>query len=75
MAALPQVPIALHDEVLEFIDAQRVMGRGLGWIDVHLLVSARLARAGLWTLDRRLEAVARSLPATVLREGTLLYVT
>lgn len=61
MAALPQVPSALHDEVLEFIDAHRLMGRGLGLVDMHLLVSARLARTALWTLDKRLAAVAHSL--------------
>ena len=36
-------------------------GAGVGWIDVHLLVSAALSRAPLWTLDRRLAAVAGRL--------------
>lgn len=61
LTALPQVPVALHDEVVEFIDAHRLMGRGLGWIDVHLLVSARLASTSLWTVDKRLAAAARAL--------------
>jgi len=34
---------------------------GLGWIDVHLLASAALSRAALWTLDRRLRERARNL--------------
>lgn len=61
LRALPHVPIATHDEVLEFVEAGRLMGRGLGWIDVHLLASARLAGTVLWTLDKRLAAVALSL--------------
>ncbi|MGH8219500.1 MAG: type II toxin-antitoxin system VapC family toxin [Steroidobacteraceae bacterium] len=61
LAALPHVPIAAHDEVLAFVEAHRLMGRGLGWIDVHLLASARLARLPFWTLDKRLAAVATDL--------------
>src|SRR5713101_6357244 len=30
----------------------------IGWIDAHLLVSARLSRCSLWTLDRLLLRVA-----------------
>jgi len=37
------------------------MGRGIGWVDVHLLASARLTGIPLWTLDRRLKEVAGSL--------------
>jgi len=61
LAALPQVPPVEHHEVLEFIRTQRLYGRGLGWIDLHLLASARLARLPLWTLDKRLSVVAREL--------------
>jgi predicted nucleic acid-binding protein len=61
LAALPQVPAAHHEEVLEFMEARRLMGRGLGWIDVHLLASATLEGVQLWTVDRRLAAVAREL--------------
>ena len=63
LAALPQVPIATHDEVLAFVDAHRLMGRGLGWVDVHLLAAARLADTVLWTLDGRLARAARDLVA------------
>jgi predicted nucleic acid-binding protein len=61
LEALPQLPLADHEEVLTFIAAHRLHGRGLGWIDVHLLASARLARLPLWTLDRRLAAAANEL--------------
>lgn len=60
-AALPVVPVAGHGEVLAFIEHRRLMGRGLGWIDVHLLASAVLASAPLWTSDKRLRIVAREL--------------
>jgi predicted nucleic acid-binding protein len=38
-----------------------LMGRGLGWIDVHLLASATLAPTTFWTADKRLAGVAREL--------------
>ncbi len=59
LSSLPQVPLADHREVLDFIDANRLMGSGLGWIDAHLLCSAKLANVGLWTLDTRLAKAAR----------------
>jgi predicted nucleic acid-binding protein len=59
--SLPQVPVATHDEVLQFIERHRLMGRGIGWIDAHLLASAALARTLLCTRDRRLSDVARAL--------------
>jgi predicted nucleic acid-binding protein len=61
LQALPQVPIADHAELLEFVDAHGLYGRGLGWVDMHLLASARLANLPLWTLDRRLAAAAKQL--------------
>jgi predicted nucleic acid-binding protein len=61
MAALPQLPTAEHEEVLVFVERNRLMGRGLGWIDVHLLASARLAGTSLWTLDKGLGAAAAFL--------------
>jgi predicted nucleic acid-binding protein len=61
LSALPRAPMADHDETLAFVEAHHLMGRGLGWIDVHLLASARLARVPFWTLDKRLAAVALDL--------------
>ena len=37
----------------------QLMGRGIGWVDVHLLASAKLSGCGLWLLDRRLAVNAR----------------
>jgi predicted nucleic acid-binding protein len=58
---LPRVTIAADDEILEFVEAQRLMGRGIGIVDVHLLAASRLSQLPLWTIDRRLAAVAASL--------------
>ena len=61
LTALPHSPVAGHDEVLAFLEGHRLMGRGLGWVDVHLLASAKLAKLPFWTLDKRLAAVATAL--------------
>jgi predicted nucleic acid-binding protein len=54
-------PFVDHAEVLKFVERERLMGRGLGWVDVHLLASATLAHLTLWSLDRRLAKAARDL--------------
>lgn len=61
LRALPEAPLAEHDEVLDFIAERHLAGRGLGWIDVHVLASARLAGCAVWTLDKSLAAVAAEL--------------
>ena len=58
---LPAATVASDEEVLEFIDRYLLAGRGLGYIDVHLLAAARLSRVGLWTADKRLQASAELL--------------
>ncbi len=58
---LPLVSTAEHEEVLEFIERHRLMVKGLGYIDIHLLASAMLSGLSIWTLDRRLERVADML--------------
>ena len=63
---LPAAVVASDEEALEFIDRYLLAGRGLGYIDVHLLAAARLSDAGLLTTDKRLQASAEllSLSAT-----------
>ena len=56
--ALPIAPVATHEEVMTFIERQHLHGTGLGWIDIHLLASARLIRQPLWSADRRLKDAA-----------------
>jgi hypothetical protein len=58
---MPRAEAASHDEALEFIDRHNLVGSGVGWVDVHLLVSAALTSASLWTLDRGLATAAGRL--------------
>lgn len=61
LQALPAVPVSTDQELLLFIDMNKLMGRGIGYVDVHLLASARLADTVLWTRDKRLHTVATEL--------------
>jgi predicted nucleic acid-binding protein len=56
--ALPTVLVATADEVHALVDKHRLFGAGLGWIDAHLLASAKLSHQPLWTADRRLRSAA-----------------
>ena len=59
---LPMTSVAEADEVLRFIDGHRIYGKGLGYVDVHLLAAVALTPgARLWTRDKRLHAIATSL--------------
>ena len=58
---LPEAIRAEHEEVMQFIENYGLMGKGLGYIDIHLLASARLTGVPLWTLDKRLNEVATKL--------------
>ena len=62
LANLPGAPVAAHDEAMAFVDRHALTGRGIGWVDAHLLASAYLAgHAPLLTRDKRLRAVAGDL--------------
>jgi predicted nucleic acid-binding protein len=61
VTALPTALVAEHDEVLQFIETHHLMGKGLGYIDVHLLASAILTGIPLWTLDKRLHNISLTL--------------
>lgn len=59
---LPRAQLATDDEALEFISRERLYGLGIGYIDAHLIASTLLTSgAKLWTLDRRLAALAARL--------------
>jgi predicted nucleic acid-binding protein len=62
LSRLPAVSVATSAEVLGFIDRNALFGRGVGYVDVHLLAATRLtAGSQLWTLDKRLNDVAIEL--------------
>jgi len=62
---LPAAIISTDDEALLYIEKRTLMGRVIGYIDVHLLAAASLsAGATLWTRDKRLYVMAESLGLT-----------
>jgi predicted nucleic acid-binding protein len=61
LKALPQSQSLEYEEVLNFLEAQHLYGRGLGWVDAHLLASCLLSGCSLWTLDKPLRRTATAL--------------
>ncbi|WP_081821580.1 type II toxin-antitoxin system VapC family toxin [Achromobacter sp. DH1f] len=62
LTLLPQVVRASHNEVMHFLQAERLFGKGIGYVDLHLLASTRLTPgATLWTKDKRLRSLASEL--------------
>ena len=62
LVKLRSAEVARHEEVLRLIDAHALYGRGIGYVDVHLLASAILTPdTQLWSHDRRLNAAAEVL--------------
>jgi predicted nucleic acid-binding protein len=62
LADLPQAVVATDNEVLELIERHRLMRRGIGYVDAHLLAATLLTGgARLWTRDLRLAEVAKQL--------------
>jgi predicted nucleic acid-binding protein len=59
---LPRTDLATDEDVLSLIEQHRLYGRGIGYVDAHLLAATRLTPAtSLWTRDRRLRDVAAEL--------------
>jgi predicted nucleic acid-binding protein len=61
LRTLPQAQSSTHDEVLQFVEDRKLMGRGLGYIDIHLLASALLSSCQLWTNDSPLRKAGDEL--------------
>lgn len=61
LQALPSTPTLEPNEILYFIEKNLLMGRGLGYVDIHLLASAILGNVVLWTADHRLNEAATEL--------------
>lgn len=58
---LPTTPILKQEDVLGFITERRLSRKGIGWVDAHLLASALVTGTRLWSADRALAGVARTL--------------
>jgi predicted nucleic acid-binding protein len=62
LSTLPPAVVATDEETLRFIERHRLMGKGIGYIDAHLLAAVILTDAAtLWTRDKRLSAIAAQL--------------
>jgi len=71
LAALPQTEVVEQREVLHLLQTRQLHGRGLGWVDAHLLGSAVLAHHRIWTLDSSLAKAAKELHcADLVSEST-----
>jgi predicted nucleic acid-binding protein len=58
LRALPEAKLLEHDEVMAFLDARRLYGHGIGWVDAHLLASTLLTGCMIWTFDKPLRRAA-----------------
>lgn len=63
---LPQATTARETEVLQLIGNRKLFGLGIGYVDAHLLASAMLTHASLWTRDKRLGLTASQLSLAAL---------
>ena len=58
---LPSTEVLNHSDIMEFIENRKIMNKGIGYIDVHLLGSALVSETPLWTFDKALKKVANQL--------------
>jgi hypothetical protein len=61
LKALPEAQLVEHEELLGFIEARRLYGGGVGWVDAHLLASTLLSGCTIWTIDKPLRTAAAAL--------------
>jgi len=61
--ALPMAISVEHEEAMQFIENHSLTGKGLGYIDIHLLASAILTKVPLWTFDKKLKDVSVDIGA------------
>jgi len=61
LQALPMAPIVEFPEFLYFIEQHKLNGKGIGFVDIHLLASAQLGQMPLWTADKRLKTASIEL--------------
>ena len=72
MELLPAVASRTHDEVRGFIESERLMGRGISFMDAHLLYSALSYQdVQLWTRDRRLNRIAEEMSVSYIEASML----
>jgi predicted nucleic acid-binding protein len=72
LRALPPASVAAPEEVLAFVEARDLAGKGLGYVDVHLLAAAVVTGVPLWTEDKRLNKAALEIHCSH-REGPVAW--
>ena len=70
LQSLPMAPTIEFDEFLFFINRNHLIGKGIGFVDVHLLASAQLTGVPFWTADKRLKSAADQLELTFKQKIT-----
>ncbi|WKZ14648.1 nucleotidyltransferase domain-containing protein [Candidatus Jettenia sp. AMX1] len=78
LSLLQAFPMAIHgehEEVMRFIEDHRLMGKGLGYIDIHLIASALLTEVLLWTVDKRLNEISLKLGINLLISSRIRTIT
>ena len=68
LKSLPTAPIIEFQEYLYFIEHNQLSGKGIGFVDIHLLASAKLGQVPLWTADKRLKAAAADLDLNYIKK-------
>ena len=59
--SIPKLSKLTHDEFIYFLEQHSFYGKGVGFVDIHLLGSTKLAGVKIWTLDKKLLKLAKSL--------------
>ena len=68
LKSLPTTPVIEFQEYLYFIEYNQLSGKGFGFVDIHLLASAKLGQVPLWTADKRLKAAAADLDLNYIKK-------
>ena len=58
---LPKMQSVENQEILAFIDQRKLMGLGIGLIDIHILASSIMSNSYLWTFDKKLDLISKKL--------------
>jgi hypothetical protein len=61
LLVLPHTTPASDDEAMQLLESHKLYGKGLSWVDMHLLASATITRCSLWSADKALASAAENL--------------
>ena len=61
LRALPASTTIDLEEYLHFVNYHRLIGKGIGFVDIHILASAYIDGYFLWTADKKLQVIAKKM--------------